>query len=51
MNQELYETKLKTEQNYYKLENLKNLNNIKTHTENIEHRINYILQSIEFDLK
>lgn len=51
INQELYETKLKNKQNYYKLENLKNLNTIKNHTENIEHRINYILQSIEYDLK
>lgn len=51
INQELYEIKLKNEQNYYKLENLKNLNTIKDHTENIEHRINYILQSVEFDLK
>ena len=51
MNQEIYESKLKIEQEHYKHENLKNLNTIKMQIDNTEHRINYILQSIEFDLK
>lgn len=51
MSQLIYETKLKEDHMNYKKENLKNLNTIKFHIDNTEHRINYILQSIEFDLK
>ena len=50
MNQQLFETQLKNKQNYYKYENLKNLKSIQNHIENTEHRINYILQSLEYDL-
>lgn len=51
MNQQIYENTLKNEQEHYRKENLKNLNSIKMHIDNTEHRINYILQSIGFDLK
>jgi len=51
MNQQIYENRLKDEQEQYRSENLKNLNSIKMNIDNTEHRINYILQSIEFDLK
>lgn len=51
MSQMIYETKLKEDHKHYEKENLKNLNSIKIHIDNIEHRINYILHSIEFDLK
>ncbi|MFR1688167.1 MAG: hypothetical protein ACLSVX_13410 [Massilimicrobiota timonensis] len=51
VNQEIYTNKQKEIENHYKLENLKNLINIKENIDNTEHRINYILQSIKFDIK
>lgn len=51
MNQKIYENKLEKEQNHYKYENLKNLKSIKMNVDNTEHRMNYILQSIKFDIQ
>lgn len=51
MNQLLYEVKLKEQQEKYMKENLQNLKSVKYEIENIEHRMNYILQSVEYDLQ
>lgn len=50
MNKVIYENKLKKQHENYTKENLKNIKAIKFEIENISHRMNYILQSIEFDL-
>ena len=50
MNKVIYENKLKKQRENYTKENLKNIKAIKFEIENISHRMNYILQSIEFDL-
>lgn len=50
MNEIIFENKLKKQQEEYTKENLKNIKAIKFEIENISHRMNYILQSIEFDL-
>ena len=50
MNKVIYENKLKKQRENYTKENLKNIKAIKFEVENISHRMNYILQSIEFDL-
>ena len=51
MNNTLYKNKLKKQRAEYINENLKNIKSIKYEIENIEHRMNYMLQSIEFDLE
>lgn len=50
LDQKMYEAKLKGKENKYAQANLNNLKNIKFYLDNTEHKINYILQSIEFDL-
>lgn len=51
LNKEVYENKLKKQQEKYIEENLKNIKLIKYELDNTEHRLNYILQSIKYDLK
>lgn len=51
MNNTLYKNRLKKQREEYINENLKNIKSIKYEVENIEHRMNYMLQSIEFDLE
>lgn len=51
LNKEVYENKLKKQQEKYIEENLKNIKLIKYELENTEHRLNYILQSIKYDLE
>lgn len=46
----LLKTKLKEQENKYIQENLNYIKTIKYDVDNIEHRMNYILQSIEYDL-
>lgn len=46
----LLKIKLKEQENKYIQENLKYIKTIKYDVDNIEHRMNYILQSIEYDL-
>ncbi len=50
LNQQVLQDKAKEEQLIQQKENLKNINSIKNYIDNTEHRINYILQSIEYDL-
>lgn len=47
---ELYEMKLNERNQKYREANLKNLESIKEYIDNANHRINYILRSIEYDL-
>ena len=47
----IYEQKLVKQKEYYIEQNLNNIKEIKREIDNIDHRINYILQSIEYDLK
>ena len=49
-NELLLKTKLKEQENKYIQENLDYIKTIKYDVDNIEHRMNYILQSIEYDL-
>lgn len=49
-NELLLKTKLKEQENKYIRENLNYIKTIKYDVNNIEHRMNYILQSIEYDL-
>lgn len=49
-NELLLKTKLKEQENKYIQENLNYIKTIKYDVDNIEHRMNYILQSIEYDL-
>lgn len=51
LNKEVYENKLKKQQEKYIEENLKNIKLIKYELDNTEHRLNYILQSIKYDLE
>lgn len=46
-----YNRKLSEKINIYKEDNLKNIKSIKMHIDYTEHRINYILQLIEYDLE
>ncbi len=50
MNEIIFEDQLKKQREKYIKENLNNIKAIKFEIENISHRMNYILQSIEFDL-
>ena len=50
LNKRVYENKLKKQQEQYIKENLKNIKLIKYELDNTEHRLNYILQSIKYDL-
>lgn len=50
LNLQVLQDKSKEEQLIQQKENLKNINSIKNYIDNTEHRINYILQSIEYDL-
>ena len=51
LNKEVYDNKLKKQQEKYIEENLKNIKLIKYELDNTEHRLNYILQSIKYDLE